>query len=102
MARDRANKVSGTKTPVVESGTEPRQLIHPVDHAEFYDPASMPLVKDTFREVWAVIEGQNALAIGNEADLKRTIMRKLMDLVADGVRDKEALKTETLRQLPLR
>lgn len=72
-----------------------------VNHPKFYDPASMSLVKDTYHEVWAVIEGQNALVIDKEADLKRTIIRKLMDLVSDGVTDKEVLKTETLRQLPL-
>jgi hypothetical protein len=74
-----------------------------VNHPKYYDPAVMDVVKNSFHEVWAILEGQNTLVIReNEGDLKAAIIRKLLDLVSEGVTDRETLRLETLRELPLR
>jgi hypothetical protein len=73
-----------------------------VNHPKLYDPAAMNLVKGTFHEVWSIIEGQNALVIADDTNvLKAAIIEKLLGLVSDGVLDKEMLKAEVLRQVPL-
>ena len=73
-----------------------------VNHPRLFDTAAMKLVKDTFHEVWAVVEGQNAILItADQTQLKTAIIRKLLDLVCEGTTDKETLKAEALRQLPL-
>ena len=73
-----------------------------VNHPKFFDPDEMSIVKATFHEVWDVVEGQDALVIEDQSGrLKATIIRTLIDLVSDGITDKEQLKAEALRHLPL-
>jgi hypothetical protein len=53
--------------------------------------------------VWEVVEGQDVLSINDDCGvLQGAIIRRLLDLASDGVTDKDTLKTEALKQLPLR
>jgi hypothetical protein len=61
----------------------------------------MHLVTDTFHEVWAVVQGRNPILSADEDRLKTVIIQNLLDLVSKGTTDKETLKTQTLRKLPL-
>ena len=66
-----------------------------------FDTAAMNLITDTFHEVWAMVEGRNPILTADEDRLKTVIIQKLLDLVSKGTTDKETLKTEALRKLPL-
>jgi hypothetical protein len=73
-----------------------------VNHPRLYHPASMNLVKDVFREVWGIVKGQDVLVIEDvSGNLKVTIIRKLIELVSEGVTDKDILKAQALDELRL-
>ena len=73
-----------------------------VNHPRLYDPAAMNLVKDVFREVWGIVKGQDVLVIKDvNGTLKATIFRKLVELVSEGVTDKDILKAQALGELHL-
>jgi hypothetical protein len=72
-----------------------------VKHPRLFDAAAMHLVTDTFHEVWAVVQGRNPILSADEDRLKTVIIQNLLDLVSKGTTDKETLKTQTLRKLPL-
>lgn len=53
----------------------------------------METVRAVFHDIWATIEAQDSIRItANHADLKAAIVRKLLDLVADGTTTEEELK----------
>ena len=72
-----------------------------VNHPRLFDTAAMNLITDTFHEVWAMVEGRNPILTADEDRLKTVIIQKLLDLVSKGTTDKETLKAQTLRKLPL-
>jgi hypothetical protein len=73
-----------------------------VNHPKLYDPAAMKLVKDVFREVWGIVKNQDVLVIKDASGTQRaTIIRKLIELVSEGVRDKDILRAEALGGLRL-
>ena len=73
-----------------------------VSHPKLYDPAAMNLVKDVFREVWGIVEGQDAFLIKDASGTQRAaIIRKLIELVSEGVTDKDVLRAEALGELRL-
>jgi hypothetical protein len=72
-----------------------------VNHPRLFDTAAMNLVTETFHEVWAMVEGRNPILTADEDRLKTVIIQKLLDLVSKGTTDKETLKAQTLRKLPL-
>jgi len=72
------------------------------NHPKLYDPAAMNLVKDVFREVWGVVEDQDAFLIKKASGTQRAaIIRKLIELVSEGVTDNDVLKAEALGELRL-
>ena len=71
-------------------------------HSRLYDPAARNLAKDVFREVWGIVKGQDVLVIKDvNGTLKATIIRKLVELVSEGVTDKDILKAQALGELHL-
>jgi hypothetical protein len=57
-------------------------------------------VKDSFREIWAIIEHQNVLHLrSGQQEMKAIIISKLLELVDNGVTDKQQLKEEVLRRV---
>ena len=73
-----------------------------VNHPRLYDPAAMNLVKDVFREVWGIVKDQDVLVIKDANGTQRAaIIRKLIELVSEGVTDKDVLRAEALGQLRL-
>ena len=73
-----------------------------VNHPRLYDPAAMNLVKDVFREVWGIVKDQDVLVIKDANGTQRAaIIRKLIELVSEGITDKDVLRAEALGQLRL-
>ena len=73
-----------------------------VSHPKLYDPAAMNLVKDVFREVWGIVKDQDVLVIKDASGTQRAaIIRKLIELVSEGVTDKDVLRAEALAELRL-
>jgi len=74
-----------------------------VNHHSFYDPAAMASLKAAFRDVWAELRAQATFPVAlSETELKAAIIRRLMELVADGTTNPEELKAQVLGNLPLR
>jgi hypothetical protein len=62
----------------------------------------MRLVKDVFREVCRIVKNQDVLVIKDASGTQRaTIIRKLIELVSDGITDKDVLRAEALGELRL-
>ena len=72
-----------------------------VNHPKLYDPATMASIKAAFYEVWMALETQRAVDGTEDAELKATIIRRLIDLAANGTTHPEELKAEVLKNLPL-
>ena len=73
-----------------------------VNHPKLYDPAAMKLVKDVFREVLEIVKNQDVLVIKDASRTQRaTIIRKLIELVSEGITDKDVLRAEALGELRL-
>ena len=74
-----------------------------VNHPKQYDPAASASIKAAFYEIWKTLEAQHALQGKSfEADLKVAIIRRLVELAADGMTNPEELKAQVLGNLPLR
>ena len=74
--------------------------MRPTNQPKAFDDADSDLVKDSFHEIWAIMEHQNVLYLRSEPqDMKAVIIRKLLELVDNGVTDKQQLKAEVLRQV---
>lgn len=74
--------------------------MRPTNQPKPFDEAELELVKDSFREIWAIIEHQNVLHLrSGQQEMKAIIIRKLLELVDNGVTDQEQLKAEVLRQV---
>ena len=72
----------------------------PINHPRAFDDAEIGLVKDSFREIWAIIEHQNVLHLRSAPqEIKAIIIRKLLELVDNGVTDQQQLTAEVLRQV---
>ena len=73
-----------------------------VNHPKLYDPAAMKLVKDVSREVWGIVKNQDVLVIKDTSRTQRaTIIRKFIELVSEGITDKDVLRAEALGELRL-
>ena len=73
-----------------------------LNHPKYYDTADLDLVTESLHDVWEVVKGQNSLVLTqNEEALRTTIIQSLLDLVAEGITDKQMLKSEALKRLPL-
>jgi hypothetical protein len=58
----------------------------------------MKLVKD----VWGIVKNQDVLVIKDASGTQRaTIIRKLIELVSEGITDKDVLRAEALAELRL-
>jgi hypothetical protein len=65
--------------------------------------ATMATVSAAFRDIWTTLENQDSLKIGTaHEELRIAVIRKLMDLVAEGTTDREDLKRKVLKTVPLR
>lgn len=66
-----------------------------------YDPAAMANVKIAFRDVWETLQSRITLhGEQDAAELKAAIIRRLIDLVADGTTNPDELKAKVLKNLP--
>jgi hypothetical protein len=73
-----------------------------VNHSSFYDPAAMVSLKTAFRGVWEELRAQDTFRVGlSETELKAAIIRRLMELVADGTTNPEELKAQVHPECPL-
>jgi hypothetical protein len=73
-----------------------------VNHPKFYDDAAMASIKAAFHDVWEILQAHNDLYGEDSAgELKAAIIRRLIDLVADGTTNPEELKAKVLKNLPL-
>jgi hypothetical protein len=73
-----------------------------VNHPSFYDPSMMATVKDAFYDVWEVVEKQDAMRFRiGDSELKAAIIRRLLDLVAEGKHERRELANCALMSLPL-
>ena len=73
-----------------------------INHPKLYDPAASASIKAAFYEIWKTLEAQHALQESFEADLRVAIIRRLVELAADGMTNPEELKAQVLGNLPLR
>ena len=74
-----------------------------VNHPKLYDPAATASIKAAFYEIWKTLQAQDALRTGLcDAELKVAIIRRLVELAADGTTSPEELKAQVLGNLPLR
>jgi hypothetical protein len=73
-----------------------------VNHPKLYDPAAMASIKAAFYEVWTALEAQHAIyGKDGAAELKAAIIRRLIDLAANGTTHPEEMKAQVLKNLPL-
>ena len=74
-----------------------------INNPKLYDPAASASIKAAFYEIWKALEAQHAFQ-GQpfETDLKVAIIRRLVELAADGMTNPEELKAQVLGNLPLR
>jgi hypothetical protein len=72
-----------------------------VNHPKLYDAATMAMVREVFHEVWGALEGQDVFAVEAHGGLKAAIIRRLLDLVAEGTTSPQQLKAQVLKGLPL-
>jgi len=73
-----------------------------INNPKLYDPAASASIKAAFYEIWKTLEAQHALQEPFEADLRVAIIRRLVELAADGMTNPEELKAQVLGNLPLR
>jgi DNA-binding ferritin-like protein (Dps family) len=73
--------------------------MRPTNQLRAFDEAELELVKDSFREIWAIIEHQNVLHLRSGQQEMKIIISKLLELVDNGVTDKQQLKEEVLRRV---
>ena len=100
----RGSSLGGKRLTAVIEGNDHRgtggRAVGSVNHPRLYDPAAMANIKAAFYEVWKTVEAQDALRLApDERELKAAIIRQLIDLVADGTTNPEALKTQVLDNL---
>ena len=69
-----------------------------VNHPKLYDPATMASIKAAFYEVWMALETQRAVDGTEDAELKAAIIRRLIDLAANGTVHPEEMKAEVLEE----
>jgi hypothetical protein len=73
-----------------------------VRHPKILDAAAMENVRTAFYEIYQTIHGQNVLVpVFDDDELKAQIIRKLLDLVSDGIPPTD-FKAKVLRSLPFR
>lgn len=72
-----------------------------VNQPKFYDPTVMVNIKAAFHDVYAILEEDDNLYADGATELEAAIIRKLIDLVADGTTNANELKAEVLKTLPL-
>ena len=73
------------------------------NHPNLYDPAASASIKVAFYEILKALEAQHAFqGTPFEAELKVAIIRRLVELAADGMTNPEELKAQVLGNLPLR
>ena len=64
-----------------------------INHPRLYDPAMMVTIKAAFHDVWKTITVHTPLRDPSHADdLKATVIRQLLDLVAEGTTSRNELK----------
>jgi hypothetical protein len=70
-------------------------------HPKLYHPDTAAALKVAFYDVWDVIERQNALRYGRleQNDMKAAVAQKLLDVINDGVTDREEIVGEVLSRL---
>jgi hypothetical protein len=69
---------------------------------DFYDEAKLSVLEQAFRDVWRTLSMNDAIRAGKkDDDLRMAIVRRLMDLVAEGITDPQELRKRTLISLPL-
>jgi hypothetical protein len=67
----------------------------------YYDEAKLSVLEQAFRDVWITLSMNDAIRAGKkDDDLRAVIVRRLMDLVAEGVTDPQELRRRTLMALP--
>jgi hypothetical protein len=68
----------------------------------YYDEAKLSVLEQAFRDVWITLSMNDAIRAGKrDDDLRAAIVRRLEDLVAEGVTDPRELRRRTLIALPL-
>ena len=68
----------------------------------FYDEAKLLVLEQAFRDVWRTLSMNDAIRAGKkDDDLRAAIVRRLMDLVAEGIIEPQELRKRTLIALPL-
>ena len=70
----------------------------------FYDEEKLSVLEQAFRDVWRTLSMNDAIGIRtatNDYELRAAIVRRLMDLVAEGITDPRELRRRTLIALPL-
>ena len=70
-------------------------------HPRTYDPAIMAIIKGAFHDVWQILEGDLIRDPTHDQELKAAIIRRLLDLVENGITSQEELRAQLLRNLPL-
>jgi hypothetical protein len=71
-----------------------------VSHPRLYDPAMMVTIKAAFYDVWDAIHVHTpSRDHAYDDDIRAEIIRRLLDLVADGTTDRDELKTQVIKSL---
>ena len=73
-----------------------------VNHPKPHDPVAMMSIKAAFHDVWETVQAHDDLyRERGTGELKAAIIRRLIDLVANGTTNPEELKAQVLKNLPL-
>jgi hypothetical protein len=68
----------------------------------FYDEAKLSVLEQAFGDVWRTLAMNDAIQAGKrDDDLRAAVVRRLMDLVGEGITDPQELRRRTLIALPL-
>ena len=82
-------------------GVQKERTLASVSHPKRYDQGAVVSIRAVFHEVWEVLQPRHDLYGDGGGELKAAIIRRLIDLVADGTTNPEELKAKVLKNLPL-